>query len=437
MNYMKIRNKLILTIIFAFTLNSVLLFGYYELFLSKSLESRIDSMQLELDYIAKDMCNNIEKQSNLNYANEFIDNSDEINNDNKYYIQIKNLEDETLIERGKKIRGALTMTSLDIINIDDEAYILTIIQSLPINDVKQIPVYGPIVKAEIIIIGIILIFSMAIIYIKIIYPIQSLQNDIENYKYGIKPAKCKMHDEIGWLKNKFVELTEKLDKEKENQNRIIASISHDIKTPLTSIMGYSERLQNKLLPEERQKKYIEIMYSKSQDIKELIDEFDDYLSYNLESSLKKEKMKVKKLVNLIREEYEDELNQLNIDFTIKSKCDNCIVDIDLSKIRRVFGNAIGNSIKNMTSNKKEIKIYFDKIDDNIQVSIRDNGIGVDESELDKIFEALYTSDKSRVVAGLGLSICKSAIEGHGGEIWAENNCNGGLTVKFTLKNITK
>ena len=168
---MKIRNKLILTIIFAFTLNSVLLFGYYELFLSKSLESRIDSMQLELDYIAKDMCNNIEKQSNLNYANEFIDNSDEINNDNKYYIQIKNLEDETLIERGKKIRGALTMTSLDIINIDNEAYILTIIQSLPINDIKQIPVYGPIVKAEIVILGVILIFSMAIIYIKIIHPI--------------------------------------------------------------------------------------------------------------------------------------------------------------------------------------------------------------------------------------------------------------------------
>ena len=100
---MKIRNKLILTIIFAFILNNVLLFGYYELFLSKRLESIIDSTQLELDYIAKDMCDNIEKQSNLNYANEFIDNSDEINHDNKYYIQIKNLEDEILIERGKKL----------------------------------------------------------------------------------------------------------------------------------------------------------------------------------------------------------------------------------------------------------------------------------------------------------------------------------------------
>ena len=59
----------------------------------------------------------------------------------------------------------------------------------------------------------------------------------------------------------------------------------------------------------------------------------------------------------------------------------------------------------------------------------------DKKEIDKIFEALYTSDKSRKVAGLGLSICKSAIEGHGGKIWAENNNIGGLTIKFTLMKI--
>ena len=56
-----------------------------------------------------------------------------------------------------------------------------------------------------------------------------LQKDIENYKFGIKPIKTNRCDEIGWLKNNFVELTEKLDEEKKNQNRIIASISHDIK----------------------------------------------------------------------------------------------------------------------------------------------------------------------------------------------------------------
>ena len=171
------------------------------------------------------------------------------------------------------------------------------------------------------------------------------------------------------MKNNFVELTEQLDEEKENQNRIIASISHDIKTPLTSIMGYAERMKNKSLPEERQKKYIDIMYSKSQDIKGLIDEFDDYLSYNLESSSKKEKIRIKKLVNLINEEYEDELNQLNIDFYIESDCDEDFIDIDLSKIRRVFGNIIGNSIKNMNSVKKEIIVTFEDFDENIVVSM--------------------------------------------------------------------
>lgn len=106
----------------------------------------------------------------------------------------------------------------------------------------------------------------------------------------------------------------------------------------------------------------------------------------------------------------------------------------MSKIRRVFGNIIGNSIKNIDSVKKEIIVNFEDLDENILVSISDSGKGVNKEEIDKIFEALYTSDKSRKVAGLGLSICKSAIEGHGGKIWAENNI-GGLTIKFTLMKI--
>ncbi len=107
----------------------------------------------------------------------------------------------------------------------------------------------------------------------------------------------------------------------------------------------------------------------------------------------------------------------------------------MSKIRRVFGNIIGNSIKNIDSVKKEIIVNFEDLDENILVSISDSGKGVNKEEIDKIFEALYTSDKSRKVAGLGLSICKSAIEGHGGKIWAENNNIGGLTIKFTLMKI--
>lgn len=86
----------------------------------------------------------------------------------------------------------------------------------------------------------------------------------------------------------------------------------------------------------------------------------------------------------------------------------------------------------MDKKDKKIEIIFKDIGHHILVSVSDNGNGVNDNELDKIFKALYTSDKSRKVAGLGLSICKSAIEGHSGDIWAENNEFGGLTINFTL-----
>ena len=259
---------------------------------------------------------------------------------------------------------------------------------------------------------------------------------MDDYKVGIKPTETCKKDEIGMLKNNFVKLTRNLDKEKDMKNKIIASISHDIKTPLTSIMGYAERLQNKNMSEERKKRYIEIIYSKSQNIKEIIDEFDDYLSYNLDDNIKKESISIQRLCSLVKEEYEDELSQLNINLYTECNCNDTLVDIDISKIRRVFGNVIGNSIKHMEDNikEKEIKILFEKNNNEVLISISDNGHGVDEKYIDKIFEALYTSDKGRKVAGLGLSICKRIVEGHNGKIWAENNENGGLSIKLVIPN---
>ena len=101
----------------------------------------------------------------------------------------------------------------------------------------------------------------------------------------------------------------------------------------------------------------------------------------------------------------------------------------------MFGNVIGNSIKHMEDNtkEKEIKILFERKNDKVLISINDNGHGVDEKDLDKIFEELYTSDKGRKVAGLGLSICKRIVEGHNGKIWAENNNDGGLSIKFEIR----
>lgn len=429
---MNLRKRLTIIILSAFILNSIIILGYYELSLSKKLATTISTMQSGLDNKVEYISSLIESSENNNIKDILEDDTIDKINRNEIFIYIENSKGDVIYERGRKNYKSLNITSVDMISKKGNSYMVKLVKPLKVEGLIGVPIVKDILKVEIVVIGVILLLLTTIIYVKIVQPILSLQTDIYNYTLGIKPVRTNRRDEIGWLKNNFVELTKKLEYEKEIQNRIIASISHDIKTPLTSIMGYTERLKTKDIEKERQKKYIDIIYSKSQNIKELIDEFDDYLSYNLENSIKKEKISIRNLSLIVKEEYEDEITQLGIEFSIKSNCDEATINIDKSKIRRVFGNIISNSIKHMDKKDKKIEIIFKDIGHHILVSISDNGNGVNDNELDKIFKALYTSDKSRKVAGLGLSICKSAIEGHSGDIWAENNEFGGLTINFTI-----
>lgn len=429
---MNLRKRLTIIILSAFILNSIIILGYYELSLSKKLATTISTMQSGLDNKVEYISSLIESSENNNIKDILEDDTIDKINSNEIFIYIENSKGDVIYERGRKNYKSLNITSVDMISKKGNSYMVKLVKPLKVEGLIGVPIVKDILKVEIVVIGVILLLLTTIIYVKIVQPILSLQTDIYNYTLGIKPVRTNRRDEIGWLKNNFVELTKKLEYEKEIQNRIIASISHDIKTPLTSIMGYTERLKTKDIEKERQKKYIDIIYSKSQNIKELIDEFDDYLSYNLENSIKKEKISIRNLSLIVKEEYEDEITQLGIEFSIKSNCDEATINIDKSKIRRVFGNIISNSIKHMDKKDKKIEIIFKDIGHHILVSISDNGNGVNDNELDKIFKALYTSDKSRKVAGLGLSICKSAIEGHSGDIWAKNNEFGGLTINFTL-----
>ena len=431
---MSIKKKLWLVIISSFIINTIIIFVYYKYNIHEKVESEISIRKEIIDKDVEYISHQIEKNQSLEDIENIIDNLEKKDSIN---IKIENIDKELVYEYTTNDSSYLNITSVDLAKVNDDIYMITMIFPLKINELSKIPIIKDIVKIEIIIITIILTLLTIILYQNIVKPIIYLQKDIENYKFGIKPTRNNRKDEIGWLNNNFFELTEKLDKEKQNQNRIIASISHDIKTPLTSILGYSERLQNNNIPEDRKNRYIEIIYSKAQDIKELIYEFDEYLGNNLNNSINKQDITIKKLCDLINEEYKEELKYMDIDFEVNSNCDEEVLNIDISKIRRVFGNIIGNSIKNMKEDKKLIKIDFSDSKDEITISISDSGCGVDESNLENIFEALYTSDKSRNVAGLGLSICKSIVQVHKGKIYAKNNSMGGLSIIIVFNKVIK
>lgn len=268
-------------------------------------------------------------------------------------------------------------------------------------------------------------------------PLKKLIDSIKSYRSGNKMNRVHRTDEIGELYNSFANLTNQLDEEKSAQNRIIASISHDIKTPLTSVMGYTEFLKNPNLSDARREKYINTIYTKALDIQDTVLGFDDYLSHNLDLNLKREFMTVDELLSFAAESIKtDTVNSGASVATAANGCENEQVYADRSRLRRVFTNVAGNSMRHSDKAELEISLSAQRKKDEILIKITDNGCGVKPDQLEKIFEPLYTTDTSRSVAGLGLSICREIIGSHGGTIWAESEYGKYFSVCFTLPVVT-
>ena len=274
------------------------------------------------------------------------------------------------------------------------------------------------------------------VYNVMLRPYRNVYRAIEEYDKTGKLKEIKIKGYAGSVYKRFVSLTENLEKEQENQRRIIASISHDIKTPLTSIMGYTEQLQKEGISKERQTRYLRTVYAKSEDISRLINEFDDYLSYNNKRELNAEAITLERIKNNIIDDFAYELENGGIDFEIFLKGESkALVNLDKDKSRRVIGNIFSNSVKHMTGEKRKIQLTLDSDREKIYIIIDDSGEGVPEDKLEVIFEPLYTSDAGRKVAGLGLAICREITELHGGRIYAEKSHLGGLRVCIELERL--
>ncbi len=274
-----------------------------------------------------------------------------------------------------------------------------------------------------------------IIYTMMLKPYREFYQLIEEYERGKTLSKHHFRGYIGHVYDRFVSLTRNLEHQQQNEQRIIASISHDIKTPLTSILGYAERIKNGNVSEKRKLQYLDTVYEKALEIQELVDEFDEYLSYNLTKQVHTEKVDTETIRTSLEYEYGADLEMNGISFTVTNNAEKASVMIDRTKMRRVFGNIIGNSVKHMLSDDKKIDVEISSNRDTVYINISDSGEGVDEEKLEIIFEPLYTSDEGRKVAGLGLAICREIVESHGGNIYAKRSKYGGLEVCIELQKV--
>ena len=285
---------------------------------------------------------------------------------------------------------------------------------------------------ELLLMVIMLVAIGVIVYFIYARPLDRLCDNVRHYKLKRVPETGRQ-DEIGVLQNAFAQISRELEEEKQLQNRMIAGISHDIKTPLTSVLGYSESLMKKELPPERIRQYLSVIHSGAKNIEAIIEEFDGYIEGKLMSPLSRREVPVSFIVRVLEEEYMEELGQRGVRFTVGNDCDaEAAVSADFAKLRRVFANLIGNAVRhNAQAQGLHIHVHTRPENERIVFCVSDNGVGI--QDIAHIFEPFFTTDKGRAVSGLGLSICKNIVEAHGGSLVARNLPEGGAELCFTLE----
>ena len=345
----------------------------------------------------------------------------------KYVVKFEVVDDENKLVMNINVKDADFLLFSDFVKIEDEIFILTAYLH---RDFSVTSMIISMIFFQIFIIFVLMTSTFYATGRTIINPIQKIVNDIRSYKFGKKPVKNEINTELDLIQNEFVNLVDSLEEEKKEQNRIIASISHDIKTPLTSIIGYSTLLDDDTLSKEEIKKYSVKINEKAIHIKNILGTFDEYLTSYDNKKLKLTNIRVKDICKDLITDYKIELESKNIKFILNDKCGTEVVKVDVLKLKRVFSNIISNSIRYVPQGSGLIEIDVSCDDVNVYFSVRDNGPGIDEKIIDKVFDPFFTTDQSRKISGLGLSICKEFIEMLNGKINLKND--NGLVVYFSI-----
>lgn len=280
-------------------------------------------------------------------------------------------------------------------------------------------------------------------------PIETLKEAVDevskgNYGVVVKSYPC---NEMGELIEAFNEMSIKLkesedikNKYENNRKTLIANISHDLKTPITSIMGYVEGIQEGVANSpQKLSKYIDIIYHNANYTNKLIDDLF------LFSKLDIQQVEFEFIETSIKAYMYDLMTELKIELGEKGygieyhdglKEEKKLL-FDRKRIRQVIINIINNAIK--YNDKDEVKIICSLYheDNGVKISIEDNGPGIEKENIDNIFEKFYRGDESRNKdiggTGLGLAIAKELIKAHDGEIWCESHRGIGTTMNFTIR----
>lgn len=296
-----------------------------------------------------------------------------------------------------------------------------------------------------ILIGLILFFSIKISK-GISEPIKTLILSSEEIAKGIFNRKveydgkneiakfCKTFDS---MRIQLREAAEEKEKYEQSRKELFACISHDLRTPITSIKSYVEALEKGLATnKEKQDRYLSVIKNKTNELDQRIQ--DLFCLSQLEVGKFPMDFVIEDSEKIFKEmftPFELEFKDLPITFKVNDPIPSVQINCDRKRITQVLLNIIGNAKKYITHDGIiEISIFLEN--NSLIVSIKDNGSGIPSEHIPYVFDHFFTGEKARTKkrggTGLGLAICKQIILAHGGEIWIESTIDIGTTVYFSL-----
>jgi signal transduction histidine kinase len=232
-----------------------------------------------------------------------------------------------------------------------------------------------------------------------------------------------------------------MDKEREaerTKNELITNVAHDLRTPLTSIIGYLELLSNKTAPlsDEMRQKYIDIAYSKAKRLEKLIEDLFGFTKLNYgKIAMHVTKVDIIKLLSQLLEESYPNFEKRGLSYELQSNVPARMINADGNLLARLFDNLINNAIKYGAEGKRvTVRVHAEA--DTVQVSVANYGYVIPAEELPLIFDKFYRVEQSRSTTtggtGLGLAIVKNIVDMHGGKITVKSDLNG-TVFTVTLK----
>jgi signal transduction histidine kinase len=274
----------------------------------------------------------------------------------------------------------------------------------------------------------------------LIYGVHQIRDGNLNYhiEYEGKDEFADVCSDFNEMAQQLLDSVNARQKDEANRKELIAGISHDLRTPLTSIKAYVEGIEKGVASTpETQKRYLDTIKNKTNDLEHIVNQLFLFSKLDIgEFPFYLEKINIGKEISNMVSSLSEEYQKKGLSIELTQNVENIYAQIDIVQFRNAVINILENSVKYKTQERGQMKISCQEENKYVTITLADNGPGVSSEALEKLFDVFYRGDRARTNpskgSGVGLSITTKILEKLGGSIRAENVPEGGLAIIMML-----